>query len=51
MCLPFTHKWKFELIQSIACRDSDTRLVYQYKHIYVGTCQKCGKIKKKIILT
>lgn len=50
MCLPFFHKWEFKLVKEINVYWSSSSTVPMYhKYVYIGTCQKCGDIKRKVI--
>lgn len=49
MCLPFFHKWEFKLLKEVRVFEGDYDLPQYHRFTYLGTCRKCGMIKRKVI--
>lgn len=47
MCL-FFHRWKYELLERLHIKYTEST-IEEIRWIYLGTCQKCGRIHKKVI--
>lgn len=50
MCLPFFHRFEYKLLEKINVVWLERNEIPMYKKwVYVGTCSKCGTIKRKVI--